>query len=96
MPGVPVDVALGGNLVEELEYGNHPGVRHRAEVTAKKVVTDVVRVLRWCSTRLLFRKIRGVRLPPVKSVVKEPKLRIIHDLTFSGFGSQSSVNEDTD
>ena len=43
MPGGPVDLAQGGNVIEELEYGNYPGVREDAGGIAKKVVADVVR-----------------------------------------------------
>ena len=94
-PGVPVDVAQGGHLSEEVEYGNHSGVRGHAEEVAKKVVTDVVTGRALVFNANFIEEIQGIRLSPL-SVVEEPKFRIIHDLTFAGSGNRSSVNEDTE
>ena len=38
----PVAVGQDGNLIEEMEYGNHPGVRGHAGVIVKTVVGDEV------------------------------------------------------
>ena len=94
MPGVPVDVAQGGNLFEDLAYGTHPGARDHAEVIAKKVAADVVTGRALVFNAKFVQEIRGIRLSP-SSVAEEPKLRIIHYLTFAGSGNRSSVNEDT-
>ena len=86
MAGVPVDVARGGNLIEELEYGNHPGVRDHTEVKAKNVVADVVKGRPLVFNAKDVQEIRGICISSL-SVVEEPKLRIIRDLTFAGHGT---------
>lgn len=42
VPGVLVDVSQRENLIEELKYGNHPGVRDHVEVMAEAVVAGGV------------------------------------------------------
>lgn len=76
--GVPVHVAQGGSLIEELEYGKYPGVRDHSEVVAKHVVADVetgralVLDAKICSGN-------SRHLPFSVSVVQESNLRSIHD-----------------
>ena len=95
MPGVPVDVAQGGTLIEELKYGNHPGVKDHAEVITKKVVPNVVTGRALGINAIFVQEIQGIRLSPL-SVVEEPSLRNIHDLIFTESGNRSSVNEVSD
>ena len=93
-PGVPVDVAPGGDLDAELSYGNHPSVLPRQQQIREKIVADVLLGQAVVSDAEFIREVQGVRVSPL-GVVDEPKFRIIHDLTFTA-GTRSSVNGDTD
>ena len=48
----------------------------------------------WCFD-LLSAVIMGLRVSPL-AVIPEPKLRIVHDLSFASAGGRTSVNSDTD
>ena len=93
-PGSPVCVARGGNLTADLAYGNHPVVAPHAVGVQQTICADVVH-----GRALVFKLgsacgIPGLRVSPL-AVMLEPKLRIIHDLTFARAGDHSSVNDDT-
>ena len=87
-------VTRGGDLHAELAYGNHPSVASHELAIHKKVCSDVVngRALVFDS---LSAVIMGLRVSPL-AVIPEPKLRIVHDLSFVSAGGRTSVNSDTD
>lgn len=95
-PGVPVDVAGGGDLEAELAYGNHPSILKHTEKIVAKIASDVVLGRALVFDVKFISEVLGVRVSPL-GVVEEPKFRIIHDLTFAaGARVRSSVNGDTD
>ena len=94
-PGAPVGVARGGDLTTELAYGNHPDVATHAVAIHQKICADVVHGRALVFDLRFATEILGLRISPM-SVVLEPKLRIIHDLTFARAGDRTSVNGDTD
>ena len=84
-PGLPVCVARGSDLTAELAYGNHPTSLSHGSAIHDGVFADAA-----CGRTLVFdlgsaANIRGLRLSPL-AVVLEPKLRIVHDLTFEQAG----------
>ena len=94
-PGVPVDVHKGGDLHAELLYENHPSSGLHSSPIHEKIVSDVIDGRAIVFKRQFAHDIIGFRVSPL-GVVEQPKLRIIHDLTFDGSGSRTSVNIDTD
>ena len=63
VPGVPVDVAHGGYLIEELEFVNHRDVKHHAEIIAKQVVADMVTGRALVFNTIFFRKFEASAFP---------------------------------
>ena len=94
-PGAPVGVARGGDLHAELAYGNHPSVASHELAIHKKVCSDVVHGRALVFDLLSAVDIVGLRVSPL-AVILEPKLRIVHDLSFASAGGRTSVNSDTD
>ena len=94
-PGALVDVAPGGDLQEKVAYGNHPSSESHTGAIRAKSVQDVVNGRALAFKRSSVSDFRGLRVSPL-GAVEGRKLRIIHDLTFSGDVYRSSVNNDTD
>ena len=93
-PGVPVDVATGGCLEQEVAYGNHSSITSHTHKIMDEIVSDVVLGRALVFDVRFINDILGLRVSPL-GVVEEPKFRIIHDLTFAAAGC-TSVNADTD
>ena len=93
--GFPVCVAWGSNLTAELAYGNQPSVAPHAVAVHQKIYADVVHGRVFVFKLSSASDIPGLRVSPL-AVVRTPKFRIIHDLTFARAGGHSSVNDDTD
>ena len=64
-PGVPVNVAQGGHLMEKVEYGNHQSVMGHADDIAKKVVIDVTTGRALVSNANSIHVIQGICLSPL-------------------------------
>ena len=94
-PGAPVGVVRGGDLHAEPAYGNHPSVASHELAIHKKVCSDVVLGRALVFDLLSAVDIVGFRVSPL-AVILEPKLRIIHDLSFASAGGRRSVNSDTE
>ena len=93
-PGAPGGVARGGDLHAEIAYGNHPSVAsHEVAIHKKKkeVCYDVVHGRTLVFDLLSAVDIVGLRESPL-AVILEPKLRIVHDLSFASAGGRTSVN----
>ena len=93
-PGSPVCVDRGGELNTEPDYGNHPSALPHAAAILEKVCADVT-----FGRAMLFElgsaaENRGLRTS-LLAVVLEPKVCIVHDLTFARAGVRTSVNNDT-
>ena len=73
----------------ELTYGNHPSVASHELAIHKNVCSDVVHGRALVFDLLSAVDIVGLRVSPL-AVILEPKLRIVHDLSFA------SVNSDTE
>ena len=94
-PGSPVGVAQGGGMTIELAYGNHPVVATHTGIIHNTICADVVHGRAVVFYLRYADEIQGLRISPL-SVVLEPKLRNIQDLTFAREGGPTSVNDDTD
>lgn len=81
-PGVPVGVARGGCSTTELAYGNHPVVATHAVAIHHTICADVVHGRALVFDLQFASEIQGLCISSL-SIVLEPKLRIIHDLTFA-------------
>ena len=92
-PGVPVDVAPGGNLQAEIAYGNHPSSEPQTRAIHAKIVQDVVNGCTLVFKRPSVSNIRGLRASPL-GAAEGRKLRTIRDFTFAGDGYRSSMNSD--
>ena len=82
-PGVPVDVAPGGDLDAELSYGNHPSVLPHQQQIREKIVSDVLLGRAVVFDAEFIREVQGVRVSP-SGVVDEPKFRITRPYIYSG------------
>ena len=93
-PGSPVCVDRGGDLTTELDCGNHPSALPHAVAILDKVCADMSFRRALAFDLGSAADIRGLCILPL-AVVVEPKLRIVHDLTFARAGVRTSVNNDT-
>ena len=80
--GVPVDVLLGGDLVKELEYGNHWSANKFGEAVWEMAVADVARGRTTVFPNEQAEQIPWLRASPVGVVEERDKIRIIHDMIF--------------
>ena len=94
-PGAPVSVARGGDFTTDLAYGNHSVVAMRAVAIHQNRCADVVHGRAFVFDLRFAAEIEGLRISPL-SVVLEPKLIIIHDLSFARETGRTSDNSDTD
>ena len=90
-PGAPVGVSGGGNLTAEVAGGNHPGIAQHDVTIQEKICEDVVYGRALVCDLPFAGEILGLRFSRPR-VVLEPKLRIIHDLTFVRAGGRTSAN----
>lgn len=94
--GTPLSsVGPGGELEQELAYGNHSSVHEFQKEVWEKVVVDVAAGKALVVPIEMARDIPGLRVSPL-GVVKEKgdKIRHIHDLTIE-VGKGRSVNTTT-
>ena len=68
---------------------------HMSQLFTKKVCSDVVHGRALVFDLLAAVDIVGLRVSPL-AVIPEPKLRIVHDLSFASAGGRTSVNSDTE
>ena len=88
--GVPAEVGAGGNLGNELAYGNHRSAfKHRGEVL-KKAATDAAMGKTIVFPATQAHEMKELRISPVGVVEEKEKLRVIHNLTF---GRQANARE---
>ena len=94
-PGVPVGDARGGDWTTELAYGSHPVVATHTVAIHHTICADVEHGRAVVFDLRFADEIQGLRISPL-SIVLEPKLRIIHDLTLAREGGRTKVNGDAD
>lgn len=78
-----MDVEPAGDLRAEINYGNHPTTELHAEAIRANIIEDIVYGRGLVFRRSFVTEIHDLWVSPL-GVVEGRKLRIIHDLAFTG------------